>query len=160
MTGDDDENDQLHQLLRAQSPENALDQAGLSDLLTTPYGLAMMASVLSIEGGREATAEEHADARELVELLTGEGLVGIVRLRAAMRPFLHADASSGEIVPIPNTKMLSALNVASRRVLQDAVTLGVVKTNPARRLYERLGFRITHEDDRKFYMRRETFTAS
>jgi GNAT superfamily N-acetyltransferase len=35
------------------------------------------------------------------------------------------------------------------------VTLGVVKTNPARRLYERLGFRITHEDDRKFYMRRE-----
>jgi GNAT superfamily N-acetyltransferase len=35
------------------------------------------------------------------------------------------------------------------------VTLGVVKSNPARRLYERLGFRITHEDDRKFYMRRE-----
>jgi ribosomal protein S18 acetylase RimI-like enzyme len=35
------------------------------------------------------------------------------------------------------------------------VTLGVVKTNPALRLYERLGFRVTHEDDRKFYMRRE-----
>jgi ribosomal protein S18 acetylase RimI-like enzyme len=35
-----------------------------------------------------------------------------------------------------------------------AVTLSVVKTNPALRLYERLGFRITHEDDRKFYMRR------
>ena len=29
------------------------------------------------------------------------------------------------------------------------VTLGVVKTNPARRLYERLGFRITHQDARK-----------
>ena len=39
------------------------------------------------------------------------------------------------------------------------VTLGVVKTSPARRLYERLGFRVTHEDDRKFYMRRETITA-
>ena len=39
------------------------------------------------------------------------------------------------------------------------VTLGVVKTNPAYRLYERLGFRITHEDDRKFYMRREPPTA-
>jgi GNAT superfamily N-acetyltransferase len=39
------------------------------------------------------------------------------------------------------------------------VTLGVVKANPALRLYERLGFRITHEDDRKFYMRRETVTA-
>jgi ribosomal protein S18 acetylase RimI-like enzyme len=36
-----------------------------------------------------------------------------------------------------------------------AVTLGVVKTNPALRLYQRLGFQITHDDDRKFYMRRE-----
>lgn len=34
-----------------------------------------------------------------------------------------------------------------------SMTLGVVKDNPALRLYERLGFRITHEDDRKFYMR-------
>jgi GNAT superfamily N-acetyltransferase len=39
------------------------------------------------------------------------------------------------------------------------VTLGVVKINPALRLYERLGFRVTHQDDRKFYMRRETVTA-
>ena len=31
----------------------------------------------------------------------------------------------------------------------------MVKTNPARRLYERLGFRVTHEDGRKFYIRRE-----
>lgn len=38
---------------------------------------------------------------------------------------------------------------------QQAVTLGVVKTNPARRLYERLGFRVTHEDPFKLYMRRE-----
>jgi ribosomal protein S18 acetylase RimI-like enzyme len=36
-----------------------------------------------------------------------------------------------------------------------AVTLSVVKTNPALRLYQRLGFQSTHEDDRKFYMRRE-----
>lgn len=36
-----------------------------------------------------------------------------------------------------------------------AVTLGVVKNNPARRLYERLGFRATREDEYKFYMRRE-----
>jgi ribosomal protein S18 acetylase RimI-like enzyme len=31
-----------------------------------------------------------------------------------------------------------------------ALTLGVVKTNPALRLYERLGFRVTLEDERKF----------
>ena len=36
-----------------------------------------------------------------------------------------------------------------------AVTLAVVKTNPALRLYERLGFRTTHEDARKFYMRHD-----
>lgn len=34
-----------------------------------------------------------------------------------------------------------------------AVCLNVIKVNPARRLYERLGFQVTHEDNRKFYMR-------
>ena len=38
---------------------------------------------------------------------------------------------------------------------RQAMTLGVVKINPAKRLYERLGFRVTHDDTRKFYMRRE-----
>jgi ribosomal protein S18 acetylase RimI-like enzyme len=41
-----------------------------------------------------------------------------------------------------------------------AVTLGVVKTNPALRLYRRLGFAITHEDERKLYMRRAHDAAS
>jgi GNAT superfamily N-acetyltransferase len=41
-----------------------------------------------------------------------------------------------------------------------AMTLAVVKINPAKRLYDRLGFRVTHEDDRKFYMRRELDTAT
>jgi len=35
------------------------------------------------------------------------------------------------------------------------VRVDVVRINPARRLYERLGFRVTHEDDRKFYMKRD-----
>jgi GNAT superfamily N-acetyltransferase len=35
------------------------------------------------------------------------------------------------------------------------ITLGVVKINPARRLYERLGFQRTHEDRHKVYMRLE-----
>jgi putative acetyltransferase len=41
-----------------------------------------------------------------------------------------------------------------------SVTLGVVKTNPALRLYRRLGFQTTNEDDRKFHMRRETGLAT
>jgi ribosomal protein S18 acetylase RimI-like enzyme len=48
------------------------------------------------------------------------------------------------------TRLIAQAERASR-----AVTLGVVKTNPAFRLYQRLGFRVTHEDERKFYMRRE-----
>ncbi len=36
-----------------------------------------------------------------------------------------------------------------------AVRLNVVSINPARRLYERLGFRVTHEGDRKCYMKRD-----
>jgi GNAT superfamily N-acetyltransferase len=36
-----------------------------------------------------------------------------------------------------------------------AVRLAVVKINPALRLYERLGFHTTHQDDRKFYMKRD-----
>jgi GNAT superfamily N-acetyltransferase len=39
------------------------------------------------------------------------------------------------------------------------VRLAVVKFNPSRRLYERLGFRVTHEDERKVYMSRDSDTA-
>jgi hypothetical protein len=35
------------------------------------------------------------------------------------------------------------------------VRLDVVRINPARRLYERMGFRVTHKDDRKLYMKRD-----
>jgi len=44
--------------------------------------------------------------------------------------------------------------------LNQGVRLAVVKTNPALRLYERLGFHITHEDDRKFYMKRNPDIAA
>ena len=43
--------------------------------------------------------------------------------------------------------------------LNQAVLLAVVKINPALRLYERLGFQITREDDRKFYMKRDPDNA-
>ena len=33
--------------------------------------------------------------------------------------------------------------------------LAVVKSNPAVRLYRRLAFQVTHEDERKFYMKRD-----
>jgi len=39
--------------------------------------------------------------------------------------------------------------------LYQPVSLAAVKINPAVRLCRRLGFRSTHEDDRKFYMKRD-----
>ena len=43
--------------------------------------------------------------------------------------------------------------------LDQAVCLAVVKINPALRLYERLGFHTTHEDDRKFCRKRDPDSA-
>ena len=45
------------------------------------------------------------------------------------------------------------IDEAARRRLP--VRLAVVKINPSRKLYERLGFRVTHEDERKVYMTRD-----
>ena len=53
-----------------------------------------------------------------------------------------------------------------RRIVEEAsrlqlpIRLAVVKFNPSRRLYERLGFRVTHEDERKVYMTREPDRSS
>jgi ribosomal protein S18 acetylase RimI-like enzyme len=40
------------------------------------------------------------------------------------------------------------------------VTLKVLKGNPAKRLYDRLGFEIVGEDDIQFYMRRAARTSA
>jgi GNAT superfamily N-acetyltransferase len=52
------------------------------------------------------------------------------------------------------TEVMNRL-IGKAACLDRAVRLAVVKINPALRLYERLGFRTTHEDDRKFYMKRD-----
>jgi ribosomal protein S18 acetylase RimI-like enzyme len=49
------------------------------------------------------------------------------------------------------TKLLRELIERARRK-RKGVTLGVVKGNPARSLYERHGFRVTSEDRHKVYM--------
>ena len=52
------------------------------------------------------------------------------------------------------TKVLDML-LAQAADQSKAMTLAVVKINPARYFYEKRGFRITHEDQHKFYMRSE-----
>jgi ribosomal protein S18 acetylase RimI-like enzyme len=53
------------------------------------------------------------------------------------------------------TQILFAL-IAQCRDSSKALSLAVMKINPAIRLYERLGFRVTHEDQYKFYMRAQS----
>jgi GNAT superfamily N-acetyltransferase len=43
--------------------------------------------------------------------------------------------------------------IAEARDQEKALTLSVVKINPARRFYETFGFRITHDDEHKYHMR-------
>jgi ribosomal protein S18 acetylase RimI-like enzyme len=50
------------------------------------------------------------------------------------------------------THVLRELIAQSRRSSKP-LTLAVMKNNPAIHLYERLGFRLTREDQYKFYMR-------
>lgn len=52
------------------------------------------------------------------------------------------------------TEVMSRL-IADALHANQAVVLAVVKINPALRLYERLGFHITDEDDRKYYLKRD-----
>jgi ribosomal protein S18 acetylase RimI-like enzyme len=49
------------------------------------------------------------------------------------------------------TEILRRL-IARGRDSSKSVTLAVMKINPAVRLYERLGFRVTHEDQYKWHM--------
>jgi ribosomal protein S18 acetylase RimI-like enzyme len=46
--------------------------------------------------------------------------------------------------------------IAQCRHSSKALTLAVMKINPAIHLYERLGFRVTNEDQYKFYMQAHT----
>lgn len=52
------------------------------------------------------------------------------------------------------TKVVNLL-IAEAQAADLGVTLSVVKTNPAMRLYERLGFAVTREDEFKVYMKRQ-----
>jgi len=54
------------------------------------------------------------------------------------------------------TQVLQML-LARARNESKAITLAVVKINPALHFYEKHGFRITHEDQHKFYLRADPY---
>jgi GNAT superfamily N-acetyltransferase len=108
-----------------------------------------------------ADLRERWDARE-VEIITSDGEdIGWMQssiqddARFLKQIFIDTPFQRRGI----GTEIIHRLIARANRAGQP-VTLGVVKINPARHLYERLGFRITHDDDRKFYMRREADGAT
>jgi ribosomal protein S18 acetylase RimI-like enzyme len=79
-----------------------------------------------------------------LQTLTGEGSYFLSQL------FVEAPYQRRGI----GTEVMHRLNGEASRAGQ-AMTLDVVKINPAKRLYERLGFRVVGEETHKFNMRRE-----
>jgi GNAT superfamily N-acetyltransferase len=103
-----------------------------------------------------ANLRQHWELQQ-VRIITGDGDdVGWVQ------SMIEGDALFlGQLFVAPAHQGHGVGTIIVRRLIEEAacerraVTLGVVKTNPALRLYQRLGFRTTHEDERKFYMRRD-----
>jgi GNAT superfamily N-acetyltransferase len=129
---------------------------------------------LYVDGMREFITELHLDGAQQVESFCRQWRF------AAVRIIMVASVAVGwlQTAPTDDATDLGQLYVDRRfqrqgigqgaiRVLIDealrdnkAVILGVVKISPARRLYERLGFRVAYEDRGKVYMRREPDCAA
>jgi ribosomal protein S18 acetylase RimI-like enzyme len=103
---------------------------------------------------------EHASFSEWfkpaeVSVITADGLdVGWIQQRLDNNAIFLGSiyvAPSMQRRGIGSSVIQALLRLGGRK--SKPVTLAVMKINPARALYERLGFRITHEDEYKVYMR-------
>ncbi|CAB3797185.1 hypothetical protein LMG28614_04517 [Paraburkholderia ultramafica] len=122
---------------------------------------------------RKATMTEHLarvgeptdDAEHRERLLHRYDTARVVYIDGAPAGLLKAHRTDTEwvVVQLQITPALQGRGIgerALRTVLRAAqadalpVTLKVIKGNPAKRLYDRLGFEIVGEDDSQFYMRR------
>jgi ribosomal protein S18 acetylase RimI-like enzyme len=129
---------------------------------------------LYFEGIGETSAERHQDEAQQIECFTPQWEF------AAVRIIMIADAAVGWLQTAPTDdatdlgqfyvdrrfqrqgigrSVLRALIEEALRI-NKAVILCVLKINPARRLYERLGFRVAYEDSCRVYMRREPDCAA
>jgi GNAT superfamily N-acetyltransferase len=118
-----------------------------------PYTVAYMAWVDEVESARFARLWAPADTRIITLDGTDVGWVEASELPAEI--FLK------QMYVMPGHQRRGIGTQVLRFLLQQwtatgkPVVLGVLKNNPARRLYERSGFTIVGETEMKFMMRRE-----
>jgi ribosomal protein S18 acetylase RimI-like enzyme len=120
-------------------------------------GMQEIIERLNLDRGAQASSFEQQWNCEQVRIITVNGMdVGWVQTAAEngehfiAQLFIDGPFQRRGI----GTEVMSRL-IAEAEQTGQAVRLNVVKINPALRLYERLGFRVTHEDDRKFYLKRD-----
>jgi ribosomal protein S18 acetylase RimI-like enzyme len=110
---------------------------------------------------QEASFAEWFKPGEVSIIVADEAEVGWIQQR------LDDDAIFlGSIYIVPRmqrrgvgTRVIRTILDAARQQSR-AVTLAVMKINPAVTLYQRLGFQITHEDKHKFYMKADAPSAA
>jgi len=139
--------------LRAARAEDYAFALGLYVETIKPYTVAYMDWVDEEQNARFARLWTPADTR----IITADGVdVG----------WLEASESGPEVflkqIYVAPAHQRRGIGSAILRRLLDQwtstkkpVVLGVLKNNPARRLYERMGFAVTGETEMKFMMRRE-----
>jgi ribosomal protein S18 acetylase RimI-like enzyme len=156
---------------------NAFDMSDPKpDLTLRPALPADEAFLLAL---RKATMTAHLtrvgepadDAAHRARLLHRYGTAQVICIDGAPAGLLKAHRTNAEwvVVQIQISPALQGRGLGERvlhGVLRAAqadalpVTLKVLKGNPAKRLYDRLGFEIVGEDETQFYMRRAVRTSA
>jgi GNAT superfamily N-acetyltransferase len=118
-----------------------------------PYTLAFMPWVDAAETARFARLWAPADTKVIT--LDGADVGWVEATDTGAEIFLK------QIYVVPARQRLGIGTQIMELLLKEwepahkPIVLGVLKNNPARRLYERLGFAVVGETDMKFLMRRE-----
>ena len=134
-----------------------MPHAGDFDFARGLYFETMRAMIERLFGWNQAHQEESFIRwfkLDEVSIITADGIdVGWIQYRADRNEIFL-----GSIYVLPamqrhgiGTHVLRSL-LALAGQQSKGLTLAVMKINPAVRFYERLGFRITHEDEHKLYM--------
>ena len=125
----------------------ALNRANFKDYVTPIWGWD--------ENVQDRLVRERFDPAKLRVIRSNGKDIGVLQTETTTQDLILEN-----IQLLPDYQRRGLGSKIMRDVLAEAdaaqlpVTLTVLRTNPARALYERLGFFVTHQDDVRYYMRR------